>query len=135
MKAMRNQPPDALMADRSNKFTGILGEKMAANFILSRGFRILHTNYRTPFGEIDIIAERDGYIVFLEVKTRISERFGPPLASITETKKKSIIRNCQFFLKKNKLFDSACRIDAIGIELDEEKNLRILRHIKNAIEL
>ena len=120
---------------RTRQYIGRLGEKLAAKFLTSRGFSILSRNFPTPFGEIDLVAERDGFIVFLEVKTRTSEKFGEPLCSITGTKRKHIIKNCQFYLKRYGLFESACRIDAIGIILDEFHRLKTLRYIKNAIEV
>ncbi len=121
--------------DRINQDTGKLGEKIAERFLASRDFSILDRNYATPFGEIDLVAKQNGYTVFLEVKTRVSERFGPPLSSITEIKKKHIIRNCRFYLKRHGLLEAPCRIDAIGISLNSQLELQVLKHVKNAIEL
>jgi putative endonuclease len=112
---------------------GRSGEKMAERFLASRGFSVLERNYRTPFGEIDMIGERDGFLVFFEVKTRLSETFGPPLSSISEIKKKHILKNCQFYLKKRRLCETPCRIDVIGLDLYPDGRLKILRHVRNAI--
>jgi len=120
---------------RTRQHIGKLGEKIAETFLISRGFLILDRNFSTPFGEIDLIAEQNGYIVFLEVKTRISERFGPPLSSITRTKQRHILKNCQFYLKRFGLYGRPCRIDAIAVSLDTRRELRALKHVKNAIEL
>jgi putative endonuclease len=121
--------------DHLNRQTGRFGEKMAERFLVSRGFSVRERNYKTPFGEIDMICERDGFLVFFEVKTRLSETFGPPLSSITETKKKHILKNCQFYLKKHRLCETPCRIDVIGLDLYPDGRLKILRHVRNAIEL
>jgi len=120
---------------RTKQYLARLGERITESFLVSRGFRILEKNFRTPFGEIDLIAERDGYLVFVEVKTRTSARFGPPLASITATKKRHILKNCQFYLLSKDLCQSPCRIDTVGVMLDDEHVFRKLEHIKNAVEL
>lgn len=118
---------------RTGQDTGKLGERIAGEFLKSRGITILERNFSTPFGEIDLIGRRDGYVIFVEVKTRISERFGPPLSSINETKQKRIVRNCQYYLKRHGLSDGPCRIDVIGIELESSGRLRVLRHVRNAV--
>ena len=120
---------------RTRQCTGKFGEKIAERFLVSRGFSILNRNFRAPFGEIDLVAERDGCIVFLEVKTRTSERFGSPLSSITETKQKHILKNCRYYLKRYDLCDGPCRIDAIAIKLDARGKLQSLRHVRNIIEV
>lgn len=109
------------------------GEMLAARFLRSRGYRILHKNLRTPFGEIDIIAERARTLVFVEVKTRLSERFGTPQESITRVKRRHILDNCRYFLKNRAAGDPRCRIDVITVEIDPSYGFRLLRHIKNAI--
>ena len=112
---------------------GELGEKIAASFLLSRKFLIVHKNFRTPFGEIDIIAERDGYTVFFEIKTRISEKYGVPFSAIDAKKQEHIIKNSLYYLVGRNLMDSPCRIDAISINLDLGGKFLILKHVKNAI--
>lgn len=121
--------------DRTRQRIGKLGEKLAEKFLVSRGFRVLNRNFPTPFGEIDLIAKQNEYIVFLEVKTRISERFGPPLSSITGIKQKHILKNCRYYLKRYGLYEKPCRIDVIGISLNTREDLHILRYIRNAIQM
>ena len=120
-------------AGRTRQAIGKLGERTAEKFLTSRGFTIIQRNFSTPFGEIDLIAEHDGHLVFVEVKTRRSERFGPPLCAISHAKQKHVIKNCQFYTKRYGLYDRPCRIDAVGINLDMDGNLLLLRHVKNAI--
>jgi len=69
------------------KDTGILGEKLAQDFLKKRGYRILETNYRCPQGEIDIVARQKDTLAFIEVRTKTSLEFGSPEESITTTKK------------------------------------------------
>ncbi len=122
------------MSVSSSVLTGQRGEKIAEMFLLSRGFKIISRNYKTPLGEIDIITSRGGYTVFVEVKSRVSERFGTPLESITPHKKAHIIRNCLYYLNKHKLQDSPCRIDLVSVKLSPDGKLESLKHIENAIE-
>ncbi len=112
----------------------MLGEEVAAKFLISRGYSIMEKNFRTPFGEIDLIAERDGCVVFLEVKTRICGRFGPPLSAITREKKRRIVKNCMYYLKMKKILWGPCRIDAMGIKLDSSMRVETIRYVKNAVE-
>jgi putative endonuclease len=135
LKAIAKRKHETKAAGRSNQDTGAAGERIASGFLREHGYRILGTNYRTPFGEIDIIAGHYGYTVFFEVKTRFSDRFGPPLASITRSKQRHIILNCLFYLKRHKLLDTPCRIDAIGIMLSSEGKLETLEHVKNAVQM
>lgn len=121
--------------DRTRIRTGEAGEKLAEKFIRSRGFVILDRNVRTPFGEIDLVAEDNGVLVFLEVKTRVSERRGPPLASITALKRRHIIRNAVYYLRYRACAQRACRIDAIGIILARHGKMMVLKHVRNAIQL
>ena len=69
------------------KDTGILGEKLAKDFLERRGYRIVETNYRYPGDEIDIVAKHKDYLVFIEVRTKKSLEFGSPEESITLAKK------------------------------------------------
>ena len=66
--------------------TGILGEKIAREFLKKKGYRIIEANYRSPEGEIDIVAKHGDSLVFVEVRTKTSLEFGSPEESITPVK-------------------------------------------------
>lgn len=121
------------MVSRTNQDTGKLGERIAEKFLISRRFLILKKNFSTPFGEIDLVAKDGNFTVFVEVKTRTSEEFGSPVSAITKAKQKRILKNCQFYLNKYRLYDRPCRIDIIGINLCKLGEMKILNHLKNAI--
>ena len=112
---------------------GKLGERIAGKHVASRGYKILERNFVTPFGEIDIIAEKNNRIVFFEVKTRMSEKFECPLSSITVEKQRHIRKNCKYYLKTCGQSEKVCRIDAIAVTLDRDKKLQVLEHVKNAL--
>ena len=84
---------------RERKNKGAWGEDRAAEFLAREGYRILERNYRCPLGEMDIIAREGRTVVFVEVKTRSSERFGPPHAAIGPQKQRRMTAIALYYLK------------------------------------
>ena len=125
--------PHKPRVDRKNIFLGKNGEQIAKMFLRSRKYKIIEQNLRTPFGEIDLVCLDKKTIVFIEVKTRISKNFGPPMLAIINKKERTIIKNAMYYLKKFRLFDRDARIDVISINLDDNGELERLEHIKSAI--
>lgn len=99
----------------NNRYEGISGEEYAKNYLIDKGYSILDSNYLGRHGEIDIIASKDGYIVFIEVKSRNNERFGHPLESITRAKVNSIVMTARSYIHSKKLYDRPIRFDVISI--------------------
>ena len=83
-----------------NRVFGQIGENAAADVLRAKGYRILKQNYRCRYGEIDIIAERDGDVSFVEVKTRQSLKFGWPSEAVNEEKIKHIKRAARCYLNE-----------------------------------
>jgi putative endonuclease len=79
---------------------GRIGEKLACQFLFKKGFRILERNYKWLRGEIDIIAEKDGRIRFVEVKTRTSEEYGPPEERVDQTKMEMLRQTARHYLEE-----------------------------------
>ncbi|MCK4852140.1 MAG: YraN family protein [Candidatus Omnitrophica bacterium] len=123
------------MGDRTNKTIGRLGEAVAGKYLISKGYVVLDRNFTTPFGEIDLITQQNDMTVFFEVKTRTSDRFGSPLLGITAAKQKSMIKNSLYYLKINGLCETPSRIDVIAVNLDESGRLKMLEHVRNALEI
>jgi len=119
---------------RGNKDTGRSGEKMAAAFLRRRGYKVIGANVRTPFGELDLVAEQGGYTVFIEIKTRVTDSLGPPSLSITWAKQANIIRNALWYLMRYGLSDSFWRIDIASVKLDPFGRLEYIEVIENAVE-
>ncbi|MCK4257535.1 MAG: YraN family protein [Halanaerobiales bacterium] len=109
---------------------GRLGEKMARDFLLRKGYNILAENYRTSQGEIDLVTEENKTIIFVEVRTRSTRLFGSPLESITPTKRERLIRVAIQFCAQYYLYSQNFRFDVIGISLYE--NIPKIEHITNA---
>ena len=104
---------------------GAEGERAAAEFLKAQGYRILARNYRTRWGEIDLIAEDGRTLVFVEVKARRDDRFGGPGAAITPAKQARIARLAQQYLAWRRLGDRLCRFDVVMILGDDPKTRRI----------
>ena len=115
------------------KNLGNAGENFAANYLESRGYKIFSKNFRVRSAEIDIIAEKDDVIIFVEVKTRSSTKHGLPIEAVNFRKQQKIIDAASVFLQDEKYFDKACRFDVIEIYSDGVKFSA--RHIENAFEV
>ena len=113
--------------------TGILGEKLAKDFLKKRGYRILETNYRCPEGEIDIIARQKGYLVFVEVRTKTSLEFGSPEESITPAKMARLRATASYFQQTHDNLPPLWRIDVVAIELSQRGEPSRIELIENAV--
>ncbi len=100
---------------------GSIGEESAIKALKKQGYKILERNHTTRFGEIDIIAEEGGYLVFVEVKKRNTGTFGDALAAITRVKQQHMVRSALWYMKKHKCFDRHVRFDAVGLDGGEVK--------------
>lgn len=108
------------------KFLGRAGELKAAEFLEKKGFKILKTNYKTHVGEIDIIAEDDKTLVFIEVKTRSGDGYGAPSEAVDYKKREKYFKVASEYLIKENKTDAVCRFDVVEIEKGE------INHIFNA---
>ncbi len=105
------------------------GEDMAVRYLKSKGLSILHRNYKTPLGEADIIAHDRGTTVFIEVKTRSSEKFGEPFEAVDIKKQDRLRRIALWYLKKEG-GDHIVRFDVVSIKC--RGNEHIIEHIVEA---
>jgi putative endonuclease len=113
--------------------TGILGEKLARNFLKERGYHIWETNYRCPEGEIDIIAQHKDCLVFVEVRTKRSLEFGSPEESITLTKRERLRTVAAHYQQTHSNLPQLWRIDVVAIELDRKGEPSRIELIENAV--
>lgn len=109
---------------------GNIGESYAVNFLKKRKYKILATNYKTFFGELDIVAKHKNTYVFVEVKTRASKDFGDPSDAVDKRKQRHIIDSAERFLDDHRLFDVDYRFDIIEV-LGEKSDFDI-NHIMDA---
>ena len=120
------------MKDMSKISTGKDGEQIAAAYLKKNGYCICETNFRCPLGEIDIIAREKKEIVFIEVKTRKSNKLGYPEQAVGAKKQIKLSQLALWYLQKNKLADANARFDVVAITLHPEGNE--IRLIKNAFD-
>lgn len=106
------------------------GENTAQNFLIRQGYSILERNFRSRFGELDIIAREKNQIVFVEVKTRSSSLYGHGVEAIGAKKLRGLIATAHMYLSSHRLSNFSYRFDAIevGIQTNQEP---IINHIKN----
>jgi putative endonuclease len=109
---------------------GARGERAAEKFLISKSFRLIERNYRYGRGEIDLIFDDHGIIVFVEVKARSSDVYGEPEDSITPRKRKQIRKVAEAYLWEKNITDTECRFDVVAIKWDGDKE--IINYFENA---
>ena len=115
----------------TNKEIGKYGEELAKNFLIKKGYEILEMNYHfSRLAEIDIIAQKNNILHFIEVKTRTQNAFGTPLEAITPKKLKQIYSCAMFYMSNSKKKFKNYQIDAIGILLNKN-NIPKIDFIEN----
>jgi putative endonuclease len=113
--------------------TGILGEKLAKDFLKKRGYRILEANYRCHEGEVDLIAEHKDSLVFIEVRTKKSTDFGSPEESITSAKKERLRAVASHYRQTHSNLPLLWRIDVVAVELNQKGKPSRIELIENAV--
>ena len=116
-----------------SEFTGALGEVYAARYLRDRRYTILSANYRTRLGEIDIVAEKDDILIFVEVKTRSEGMIALPAESVGTEKQRRIAMAAAQYLHGEKP-GRISRFDVIEVYLDAHGSLSDIRHIQNAFD-
>jgi putative endonuclease len=124
---------DDLSGKMKRRDVGILGEKLARDFLGKNGYHILETNYRCPQGEIDIIARHKDTLVFVEVRTKRSRQFGSPEESITPAKMERLRALSAHYWQNHDNLPQLWRIDVIAVELDRNQKVSRIELIENAI--
>ncbi|MFW6238444.1 MAG: YraN family protein [Halanaerobiales bacterium] len=114
----------------SNKELGDWGENRACTYLKDTGYNLVERNFRTRWGEIDIIARREDLIAFIEVKTRKSKKYGTPVEAVNRKKQHKIKSLARSFLQQNDITCCQVRFDIISIKISGCKAR--LRHLKNA---
>lgn len=109
-------------------FRGKKGEDLALNYLKNKGYELIVRNFRSKFGEIDLIVKDGEVIVFVEVKYRLSDDYGSPKDAVTYDKIKKIIKTAEYFIVKNNL-NSLYRFDVVSIFKNN------IEHVKNAFTL
>ena len=116
----------------SRGLLGQTGEALARAHLEERGYAVRDTNYRCPWGEVDIVVEKDDEIVFVEVPTRRSRKFGSPEESVTATKRQRLVSTAYHYLQEHDL-SQPWRIDLVAIEIDARGGVQRITHLENIV--
>ena len=111
--------------DAEKKQLGKAGENKARAYLKKSGYKILRSNYKNPFGEVDIIAEKEGVIAFIEVKTRLTDIFGQPSEAVNSIRQRKYINAAKYYFSGRQM-DCVVRFDIIEVFKDK------INHIENA---
>lgn len=117
------------MTDRRAEI-GRDGERRACEFLRRRGYRIIETNVRSRLGEIDVVCRDETTVVFAEVKTRTSDRFGTPAEAVTPRKQAKLRALARAYLADRGLDDAEARFDVLAVRLDADPP--VVEHIEGA---
>lgn len=121
------------MRDR-RRMVGDEGEGRAEAYLRRQGFRILGRNVRSPLGELDLIADDQGVLVFVEVKRRRSGVYGGAAEAVDARKRAKLIQLAAQYLAQHRIRDRACRFDVVLIQ-DDIGAAEALQHIPNAFDV
>lgn len=116
------------MGKQQNKVTGNRGEGLATEYLQKKGYTILERNYRSKWGEVDIIAKtksetrnsKDEVVVFVEVKTKTTDRYGEPWEMVSHWKIEQVKRMGEVWCREFG-WEGRVRVDVVGVYLDEEE--------------
>lgn len=115
------------------KRLGGWGETIAAEYLAGNGYVILERNFRTQYGEIDLIVLDKDILVFVEVKTRTSRKFGYPEEAISPKKKEHLLASAQAYIQTHQEMERDWRIDVIAIERIDRNSLPEITQFENII--
>lgn len=113
---------------------GRIGEAAAVDLLRRRGYRILTRNFRCPLGEIDLVAEHRGTTVFVEVKTRTTQKYGDPFDAVTPLKQHRLTRLATYYLKGRNRLDHPARFDAVAATVTLDGQVVRLDLLMNAFD-
>ncbi len=108
-------------------------EKIARRHLESLGYKVLEVNFRSKIGEIDLVAEDKGTLVFVEVRTKSGRAFGSAAESVNYRKPGKLIAVAQTYLAKHRAENRDWRIDVVAVEVDGQ-NMATVEVLKNAVE-
>lgn len=117
----------------NNKIMGKLGEEVARNYLTKLGIRVIENNYKNKYGEIDIIAREKDTIIFAEVKSRSSIKYGLPCEAVNVVKQQKIKTVALYYLQSQSNKRYKMRFDVIEVYFDKDRNtVKDVKLIKNA---
>jgi putative endonuclease len=120
-----------MVSDR-RRAIGTAGERAAVVWLQARGYRIVAQNARTRYGEIDVVARYGPAWVFVEVKSRSSQRFGYPLEAVDIRKRLRVARLAAAFLHARGITPAETRFDAMAVHFGPNGDVDLIEHVPDA---
>jgi putative endonuclease len=114
------------------KELGARGERAALRFLRRKGMRLRMRNWRSRSGEVDLVMEEHGTIVFVEVRTRSGQTPDRPLEMLGPAKRRRMVRVAEDYLYRYKLLDRLWRVDCVFVTFDGRRPAGF-EHVENAV--
>jgi putative endonuclease len=121
------------LAKSTAKQTGDRAEAMAVSWLEERGHQVFGRNLYTPYGKIEILARKDKRLIFVEIKTRKSARFGLPEEANTGLKIKQVVESAEYYIQEHPDLDEDWQINVIAIQHDPKTDRTEFTHFENAV--
>lgn len=112
---------------------GELGERIAERWLKRQGWRVVQRRFRSGHRDIDLVVEREGTVVFVEVKARRGREFGDPVEAVNWSKQKQLVRSASVWIDRHGRAAESYRFDVVGVLVEGER-VRV-RHVPNAFSL
>jgi putative endonuclease len=94
---------------------GAAFEQLAADYLARRGIRVVERNFTCKGGELDLVCDDAGTLVFVEVRARAGDAFGSPAETVGSVKRRRLVRAAQVYLHQRALYDRPCRFDVVAV--------------------
>jgi putative endonuclease len=120
------------MTTATNAF-GELGERIAARWMERAGWRVVARRYRSGRRDIDVVAEREGVVAFVEVKARHGDAFGDPVEAVNRRKQRELVKSAQSWIDRHGRAGLSYRFDVVGVLVRDRTVL--VRHVESAFRI
>lgn len=118
---------------KHNQRLGDIGERIAARWLTRKGWRIVYRRFRNGRRDIDLVAQRDELVAFVEVKARKGSEFGDPVEAVNHRKQRELAKSAHVWIDRHGRTDEAYRFDVVGVLVDGERVL--VKHVEDAFRL
>jgi putative endonuclease len=116
-----------------NQRLGLLGERIAERWLVRHGWRIINRRFRNGRRDIDLVAERESTVAFVEVKARKGAEFGDPVEAVHQRKQRELARSAQIWIDRHGRDGEVYQFDVFGVLLSENRVL--VKHVQNAFRV
>jgi putative endonuclease len=118
---------------KHNQRFGALGESIAARWLVRKGWRIVYRRFRNGRRDIDLVAQRDALVAFVEVKARKGAQFGDPVEAVDHRKQRELVKSAHVWIDRHGRAEESYRFDVVGVLMDGERVL--VKHVEDAFQV